>query len=60
MEAFVVAHAGLSFSSLPRFVEGGGTEVVLGIAGPPAEARVGLVDLQAGLDKGGIAWRLQA
>jgi molybdopterin-biosynthesis enzyme MoeA-like protein len=57
MEQFVASHPRLSFSSLPRFVAGG-TEVCLGLSGPPAAVREGLADLTAGLQGAGVVHRV--
>lgn len=56
MEEFVAAHPALSFSSLPRFTENRGTEVELGISGPPAAVRAGLVALKAMLENARVPW----
>jgi molybdopterin-biosynthesis enzyme MoeA-like protein len=57
MDRFVVAHPSLTFSSLPRFV-GNGTEVRLGISGPPAAVEAGLRDLTAALSQAGANYQL--
>ncbi|MFH1489085.1 MAG: molybdopterin-binding protein, partial [Pseudomonadota bacterium] len=55
MEAFIALHPDLSFSSLPKFVKGG-TEVDLGINGPPKDVEAGFRDLTAELEKMGQKW----
>ena len=56
MEEFVPAHPGLSFSSLPRFTDTGGTEVELGLSGLTPSVQAGLSDLKAMLDKARVKW----
>jgi molybdopterin-biosynthesis enzyme MoeA-like protein len=54
MEAFIAAFPDLAFSSLPRFTDTG-TEVRLGLAGPPPRVAAGLADLRRRLTAAGIA-----
>lgn len=56
MEAFIAAYPDLKFSSLPRLTETG-TEVRLGLAGPPARVEAGLEDLRRRLAECGIEIR---
>jgi len=56
MEAFIAAHSGISFSSLPRFTDSG-TELRLGLAGSPEDVENGLRDLTRELDKAGVRFR---
>lgn len=55
MEAFIETHPGLSFSSLPRFVEGG-TEVRIGLSGGGGEVEKGIDDLVETLESKGLKW----
>ena len=55
MEAFTAAHPKVTFSSLPKFVQGG-TEVHIGLSGPEDVAEQGLKDLVKELDAMGVAW----
>ncbi len=57
MEIFVASHPSVSFSSLPRFTEEGGTELELGLSGAPTDVRRGLTDLQQLLRRAGVKWR---
>ncbi|NQT91962.1 MAG: competence/damage-inducible protein A [Lentisphaerae bacterium] len=54
MEEFIADHPTLSFSSLPRFTDTG-TEVILGMSGPPDRVREGLSHLGALLDTHSVA-----
>jgi molybdopterin-biosynthesis enzyme MoeA-like protein len=54
MEALIAAFPDLAFSSLPRFTDAG-TEVRLGLAGPPPRVEAGLADLRRRLAEAGIA-----
>jgi molybdopterin-biosynthesis enzyme MoeA-like protein len=54
MERFVAQFPDLSFSSLPRFTESGGTEVELSIQGEAARADTGLHTLRRFLHAAGV------
>jgi molybdopterin-biosynthesis enzyme MoeA-like protein len=55
METFTSAHPEVTFSSLPKFVEGG-TEVHIGLSGPEKVVKQGIEALVKGLDAMGVAW----
>ncbi len=57
MEALVAAFPDCAFSSLPRFVPGGGTEVELSLCGPAERADAGLAWMVAALEQAGVAHR---
>jgi hypothetical protein len=56
MDIFVKRFPELSFSSLPRFTETGGTEVELSLLGEPPRAADGLRVLRELLDQGGFRY----
>jgi len=56
MERFIARHPDVAFSSLPRFVERG-TELHLGLSGPPGAVARGLGDLRSALDEAGVTYR---
>lgn len=53
METFVATHRDVSFSSLPRFTEQG-TEVQLGLSGPPKAVDAGMKDMREALRHAGV------
>lgn len=55
METFTTAHPKVTFSSLPKFVEGG-TEVHIGLSGPQEVVEEGFDALVKGLDAMGVVW----
>jgi molybdopterin-biosynthesis enzyme MoeA-like protein len=55
MEAFILAHPQLGFSSLPRFRKAGPC-VELGLSGTPEQVAAGAAALQAALQADGIEW----
>ena len=56
METFTRNHPHVTFSSLPKFVDGG-TEVHLGISGLPHDFESGLKDLVEAIEGQGLKWR---
>ncbi len=55
MEAFILAHPQLGFSSLPRFSKQGPC-VELGLSGTPDQVAAGAAELRAALEADSIAW----
>lgn len=58
MQQFNVMHPDVKLSSLPRFLEGGGYQVEMGVRGPADISRTAFADLQALLDVRDIPYRL--